>query len=66
MNRMSKLSGDGVGRLKLYTQEGFGGECKVFTDSDLNVPKTWKKPVKSIIVSGNPWLLYPEPQLKVI
>ena len=66
MNRMSKLSkGDGVGRLKLFTEPDFGGECKTFTDSDANIQKTWKKKVASVIVSGNPWLLFPELQFKV-
>ncbi len=66
MNRMSKLSkGDGVGRLRLYTEPDFGGECKTFTDSDPNVQKTWKRSVASVIVTGNPWLLFPGKQYDV-
>ncbi len=43
---------------------------QTFTQNDGNVPKQWKesvnKEILSITVQGNPWIVYPEPQYKVI
>ena len=42
------------------------GESKTYTDSDSNVSKTWKTPIKSIVAQGNPWIFFPDTQFKVI
>ena len=63
-----KAVGGDVGKLVFHTQPNFQGEQHEFKDT---VPKInegpWKgKPVQSLKIRGNPWLLYPEESCKVL
>ena len=57
----------GGGKLVFHTEPNFGGDEHTFTESVAKINEgPWKgKPVKSLVVRGNPWLLYPEESCKV-
>ena len=62
-----KSVGGDVGKLVVHTQPNFQGEQHEFKDSVAKINEgPWKgKPIKSLVVRGNPWLLYPEESAKV-
>ena len=58
--------GNGEGNLTVFSSTNFGGDKKNFTDSDICLKMSWgSKPIKSIIIEGNPWNFYPEENMKV-
>ncbi len=58
--------GNGEGLLTLYSGLNFEGESKKFTDNDPSLKLSWgSKPIKSLVIEGNPWSLYPEESMKV-
>ena len=58
--------GNGEGHLTLYTDVNFGGESKTFVDSDICLKMSWgSKPIKSVVIEGNPWNFYQEENMKV-
>ena len=61
------IDGDGIGRLILYDGVDFTGESKTIMESlptAIDILGGGKK-IQSIVVKGNPWLVYPEEQMKV-
>ena len=68
MKRFAKLSSsaNNVNKLTIYSGEDFTGDSKVYSENDKDMQKNgWKVPIKSLIVQGNPWVIYPELQYKV-
>ena len=63
-----KAVGGDVGKLVFHTQPNFQGEQHEFKDSVAKINEgPWKgKPVQSLKIRGNPWLLYPEESCKVL
>ena len=60
--------GDGISRLTLYDGPDFTGSSKVIMESVSsagNILGAGKK-IQSMVIQGNPWLIYPEEQMKVI
>lgn len=52
--------------MTIYSGEDFTGDSKTFNDPDKDMQKNgWKVPIKSVVVSGNPWIIYPLVQFKV-
>ena len=64
---MSKTPpGNGEGQLTLYSSPNFGGDSKKFSDNDPSLKVSWGgKPIKSLVIEGNPWCFYPEESMKV-
>jgi hypothetical protein len=59
--------GNGEGNLTLYSKPNFGGDSKKLTDSDIGLKLSWgSKPIKSLVIEGNPWSFYPEENMKVL
>ena len=61
------IDGDGIGRLILYDGVDFTGESKTIMESlptAIDILGGGKK-IQSVVVKGNPWLVYPEEQMKV-
>lgn len=61
-----KQAGDGTGKLVLYTQRDFSGDSHTFTASQAKINESpWKgKSIGSVVIQGNPWLMYPEESMK--
>ena len=58
--------GNGEGNLTLFSEPKFSGDSKKLTDSDISLKLSWgSKPIKSLIIEGNPWSFYPEENMKV-
>jgi len=55
--------GDGISQILFYSEKGFKGQEQVFMESQSSVKKALES-VGSIIVKGNPWLIYPEDGMK--
>jgi len=55
----------GDGHLVLYSELNFNGDSKKLTDSEISLKSCWGKPIKSLIIEGNPWSFYPEENMKV-
>ena len=62
MKKTSALKSVGGNKLMFHTQPNFQGEQHEFQESVAKINEgPWKgKPVKSLVIRGNPWLLYPE------
>ena len=58
-------TGDGISRIMFYPQPDFGGDPQLFMETNPTLKKTLKS-LGSVVVQGNPWLLYPEEGLKVL
>lgn len=64
MNRMSQLRGgtSGKGKITLFTHEDFEGASLEIEDSNMQIQKLWPHDrIRSVIVQGNPWVLFEEP-----
>lgn len=68
MKKTSALKSVGGNKLMFHTQPNFQGEQHEFQESVAKINEgPWKgKPVKSLVIRGNPWLLYPEECAKVL
>ena len=59
--------GDGISRIIVYSGPGFSGESKTIVESVPNVGSVIGSgnKIESMVVQGNPWLFFPEEQMKV-
>ena len=58
--------GDGISRIIVYTCPDFGGDSKTFMESAANASSTLEgNKIASFIIQGNPWIFYPEENMKV-
>ena len=64
---LKAADGESSGKLVFHTEPNFQGEEHKFSESVSKINEgPWKgKPVKSLVIRGNPWLLYPEECCKV-
>ena len=58
--------GDGISRIIVYTFADFGGDSKTFMESAANASSILEgNKIASFIIQGNPWIFYPEENMKV-
>ena len=59
--------GDGISRIIVYSGPDFSGESKTIVESVPNVGSVIGSgnKIESMVVQGNPWLFFPEEQMKV-
>ena len=60
--------GDGISRLMVYDSPEFSGDSKTIMESTANAANilgTGKK-IASLVVQGNPWIFFPEENMKVV
>ena len=65
-NAVGNGDGDGISRIIVYTCPDFGGDSKTFMESAANASSTLEgNKIASFIIQGNPWIFYPEENMKV-
>ena len=59
--------GDGISRLTLYTGPDFSGESKTIMESSPSAKSILGegKKINSMVVQGNPWVFFPDENMKV-
>ena len=59
--------GDGISRITFYSLPNFSGDSKICVDSSPNAKSILGEGTKicSMVVQGNPWVFYPEENMKV-
>ena len=59
--------GDGISRITFYSLPNFSGDSKTCMDSSPNAKSILGEGTKicSMVVQGNPWVFYPEENMKV-
>ena len=59
--------GDGISRITLFTGPDFTGDSKTFMESTANAKGILGdgKKINSMIVQGNPWVFFPDENMKV-
>ena len=63
----TREDGDGISRIILYDRPDFSGESLTIMESVSNARSLLGegKKISSFVIQGNPWLFYPEEQMKV-
>ena len=59
--------GDGISRLTLYSGPDFSGESKTIMESSPSAKSILGdgKKISSMVVQGNPWVFFPDENMKV-
>ena len=59
--------GDGISRITIYSLPDFNGDSQTFMDSSPNAKSILGEgsKISSMIVQGNPWVFYPDENMKV-
>ena len=63
----TREDGDGISRIILYDGPGFTGGSQTIMESITNARSILGegKKIASFVIQGNPWLFYPEENMKV-
>ena len=66
-NSSLRQEGESLGKITLFTSPNFQGDQHTFGDTVTKINESpWKgKSIGSLIIQGNPWMLYTEDGMKV-
>ena len=66
-NSSLRKDGEGLGKITIFTSPNFQGDQQTFDQTVSKINESpWKgKSIGSLIIQGNPWMLYTEEGMKV-